>query len=41
MERDSQDIFGMLAGELLSRNDDYPWLRTMLEQAAAARVCRI
>lgn len=37
MESNSQDIFGMLAGEHLSRNYDYLWLRTMLEQAAAAR----
>lgn len=37
MECNSQDVFGMLAGEFLSRNYDYLWLRTMLKQAAAAR----
>lgn len=37
MERNSQDIFGMLAGELLSRDYDYLLMRTMLEQAAAAK----
>lgn len=37
MERNSQDIFGELASHLLSRNYDYFWLRTMLEQAAAAK----
>lgn len=34
MEHSLQNILGEIAGQFLSRNYDYLWLRTMLEQAA-------
>lgn len=37
MGNDPQDLMGKLTGYILSRNYNYLWLRTMLEQAATAR----
>lgn len=37
MDKNSQKLLEQLAGQFLSRNYDYLWLRTMLAQAAAAQ----